>query len=136
MKTVVFVCSLIVFSCFGCTQKDMKKKVDDVVVEVQIPEGFEDFYKRFHEDTVFQKNRIAFPLEDPFSKITWTETNWILHKPYDDFDGTFQRSFRYAEQFVFEEIGDANGFFTLKRRWANMSDGWNLIYYTVESKTM
>jgi len=43
-------------------------------------ESFDDFYKRFHEDTVFQMTRIKFPLRGErarnFETENWSEANW------------------------------------------------------------
>ena len=102
--------------------------------ETQLPEDFKSFYNTFQSDSIFQLDHIAFPMErisDDSIKVEgrWTRENWKLHHPFDDKNGAFSRSFEVRGDFVVEYIIDLTGEFTMMRRFAKLSDGWNLIYY-------
>lgn len=48
-------------------------------------EDFESFYTKFHEDSIFQIQRVKFPLEGyaidtSEQSTTWSKNNWITHK--------------------------------------------------------
>lgn len=129
----------IVFLAYFFYQRNLVKK--DVVIDDsrseelnQLPEDFKPFYNAFQSDSMFQLDHIAFPLEritdDSIQvKSEWTRENWTLHRPFDDKNGAFSRSFEVSAPFVVEHIIDLTGEFTMMRRFAKLSDGWNLIYY-------
>jgi hypothetical protein len=106
--------------------------VNDNSEVIEIEKEFVDFYNKFHTDSDFQLNSINFPLHAEGDSITWTAENWVIHKPFDDYGGKFRREFNPAGRLVLERIYDANGFFNMHRRWANLSDGWKLIYYKID----
>ncbi len=99
---------------------------------IELDKDFVDFYNKFHTDTIFQLSVINFPLQAEGDSITWTKENWIAHKPFNDFGGKFRREFTPAGKIMLERIYDANGFFTMNRRWAELSDGWRLMYYKID----
>lgn len=102
---------------------------------------FLEFYDRFGKDSVFQMDHITFPLEgerrleDSTDVVSpdfrWQREDWILHKPYDDMNETFLRSWAdIAGAIVVERIADNSGQYTMERRFAKLSNGeWHLIYY-------
>lgn len=58
----------------------------NIPVDANGQENFEAFYKRFHEDTLFQFQRIEFPLagvgSDGNPKV-WDEDGWVYLKAVD-----------------------------------------------------
>lgn len=57
-------------------------------------EDFEQFYTKFHEDSIFQKSRIDFPLSGETSFLSstgtqmklWYEDEWVTHRAFDATD--------------------------------------------------
>ena len=105
---------------------------------VQIPDDFYSFYKKFHLDSIYQIDHIVFPLEgtpaptDEMLSTTnfmWQKSDWKLHKPFEDMDGSFVREFRYYNGIVIEIIQDRMGYFEMKRRFSKIQGEWHLIYY-------
>ncbi len=127
---------ILLFLCFFLFVSCKKGSPEQPIVEnevIEIEKDFVDFYETFHIDSIFQLSSINFPLHAPGDSITWTEHNWILHKPFDDFDGKFRREFTPAGKIMLERIYDANGFFNMHRRWAKLTDGWKLMYYKIDA---
>lgn len=105
-------------------------------VESAIPSDFEVFFEQFHQDTSFQKSRISFPLRGKISSedgtitdYVYNQENWIVHKPYDDMGGTFQRSYSETLGIITEKIQTVNAPYRMLRRFAKLGGEWNLIYY-------
>ncbi len=132
-----FILFYILFLTLGCKNKDAENKSTLALYDT---EEFKVFLDSFSVDSAFQMNHIAFPLEgmpapqdstDVFSAdFRWSAENWVLHKAYDDYNGTFSREFiDLAGGIVIERVSDASGLYTMERRFAKLSDGWNLIYY-------
>ncbi len=104
-------------------------------------ETFEDFYQRFHSDADFQLERITFPLqgmpaladslqiEEGFA---WTRDDWkILHAVDWDTLAGFHREIEKTDIFVNEIICmDDKPNVCMVRRFAPISGGWHLIYYS------
>jgi hypothetical protein len=100
---------------------------------------FIDFYEKFGADSVFQMEHVVFPLEgikavtDSTEIVSpdfkWQRENWIIHKPFDDMNGTFSREFLDIKGIVIEFISDNSGQFTMERRFGKLSSGWHMIYY-------
>lgn len=103
-----------------------------VVVVEGIPDDFYEFYDRFHEDEEFQIESIHFPLQgisDQGVDTLWQSTDWVLHRSFDDYNGTFERSFLNLKGIVEERISDPDGQFGMVRRFSKMDGKWKLIYY-------
>ena len=102
-----------------------------------ITDDFYTFYDTFHKDTSFQMSRINFPLkgrkliEEVGGSLDYqySKGEWIIHKPYDDMEGTFQRSFQEFQGIITETISGGGGQFTMRRTFAKLTGEWNLIYY-------
>lgn len=119
------------------------KKTDSVnsgteIAAYETP-AFLEFYEKFGQDSIYQMNHITFPLEgmksikneetviDP--DFRWSQEEWVLHKSFDDMDGTFIKEFFDINGIVIEIISDPSGKFTMERRFGKLSQGWHLIYY-------
>ncbi len=102
-----------------------------------IPDDFLAFYNQFHEDSVFQMTRINFPLKGIKAienigggeSYSYSQDEWIIHKPFDDMGGTFSRSFEEFSGIVVETMLANEGQFRSVRRWAKLGDEWHLIFY-------
>jgi hypothetical protein len=102
-------------------------------------EEFKAFYDRFGKDSIFQLAHTVFPLEGmrrpldsldiPEPLFRWQQENWVMHKAYNDMDGTFSREFIDLGGLVIERISDESGRYTMERRFGKLADGWHLIYY-------
>ena len=129
---IIILLSLIFFQC-------KPSKPDAAIEEVKLPEDFAAFYNNFHTDSTYQINHITFPLEgvqnanegkiDILLPIKWEREDWVLHKAFNDHNGTFTRTYELAGPIIIEKISDANNFFAMERRFAKLSGEWHLIYY-------
>jgi len=111
---------------------------DEVSYENTLPDDFYPFYDRFHTDSLFQLERIIFPLKgiaksSDSTRIAeetlWQKESWVQHKPFNSHEGTFERVFTNIGGIISEQISANDGLFTLEKRYAKLSDEWHLIYY-------
>ena len=111
---------------------------DDVVYENSLPEDFHKFYNQYHTDSLFQLEHTVFPLKGlarsadttkVAEEIFWERENWIQHKPFNDQNGTFERTFTNIGGIISEQITANEGLFSLEKRYAKLSGEWHLIYY-------
>ncbi|TNE65448.1 MAG: DUF4348 domain-containing protein, partial [Bacteroidetes bacterium] len=77
---------------------------------VELPEDFKAFYQKFHTDSLFQLEHIAWPLQGDKSvrvdaermekrTTTWEKATWHMHRPVDFSSGEFKQHW--------EVLGDA-----------------------------
>lgn len=103
---------------------------------------FYDFYQKFHRDSLFQIAHITWPLEglpnhagmdstvNRSETYYWEKEDWTMHQPIDFEMSEFRRELTpISEDLIFENITHKSGHYGMIRRWAKLSDGWNLIYY-------
>ncbi len=102
-------------------------------------ENFDQFYKRFHTDSLFQMSRITFPLEGLPSfaeeaqftgeRFRWQRDDWEQHLliNYDAFPDLSQNLVKEQGQ-VKESINMGNGF-GLERHFALEEGKWFLVFY-------
>jgi hypothetical protein len=132
-RILLFAVFFIFLSCKG-------NKGNEEVVETPLYETaeFKEFYNKFSTDSAFQMDHVVFPLEgikapenDTIAiKHLWQREDWKIHTTFDDANGTFSvEMLDLAGKMVIEIISDESGMFTMERRFAKLSDGWNLIYY-------
>ena len=149
MKTIIisykysllFIVMLIFVFSTACGTREQKNTIKTPDANLEGLSGdFIEFYERFHSDSVYQIEHITFPLEgfyrnfeeeeDIIYSIIWTEDNWILHRRFDPSDKFFKQEFQMlGNSAVTETISALDGLFRMERRFARLSDGWNLIYY-------
>ena len=138
----VFVALICIFYFFRKTQ--LKKGQDEQTTEVEmayetsLPDDFYPFYDQYHTDSTFQMNRTLFPLKGIAKSadttkiaedVMWKADEWILHKPFDSHNGTFERVFTNIGGVITESISANEGLFTLEKRYAKLGGEWHLIYY-------
>lgn len=144
-NVIKFIALFVALVCvFYFARKMQQPKIEQAVTteevqyETSLPDDFHTFYDQFHTDSVFQMNRIIFPLKGMAKsadstkiaeEIMWEKSDWILHKPYDNHNGTFERVFTNINGIVSEQITAQGGLFSLEKRYAKLDDEWHLIYY-------
>lgn len=116
----------------SCTQKDSSEAS---TTPVGLPEGFNEFYVRFHRDTAFQMAHISWPLQgikagfEPDTTGYWTRGEWQPHTIIPSSMEYDQQFNVLTEDLVVETIRDRESQYAMQRRFARMSGGWSLIYY-------
>jgi len=138
---LLFVVILVVFLFLRKFQADTQSVEvvsQEVNYERKLPEDFYAFYNQFHSDSLFQMQHIIFPLKGvakpsdstmTAQSVLWQQDDWVLHKPFNDHNGTFERVFTNVEGIVSEHISANNGLFTIEKRYTKLSGEWHLIYY-------
>jgi hypothetical protein len=129
---------------FGFAFTSCKPKAEPEAPTVETPiyqsPEFMEFYDRFGTDTAFQAEHIVWPLEGIRSMkdstdivpadFRWQRQGWVMHRPYDDGDGSFNRTISALNaSIVVEKIQDQSGAYSMERRFGKLSSGWHLIYY-------
>lgn len=128
---IVVLWALALFSCKKAEQKS-QNAVDST--------GFEAFYKKFHEDTLYQKAHIQFPLQgipafaDSASLVSrdffWEKDLWIYHKKIDLDSSGYERIIKtLGTNIVSESLVNRVQKVTMERRFAKLGDEWYMIYY-------
>lgn len=100
---------------------------------------FASFYERFHADSSFQVEHIAWPLDGNLQQndagamvdVRWQSEDWSMHKPLDLGDSYVQEVDNSQPDLVVERIKTAEGAYLIERRFAKLGDDWWLIYYRV-----
>ncbi|MBK9736697.1 MAG: hypothetical protein IPO92_17760 [Saprospiraceae bacterium] len=124
----------------NCKQKAREDIAADTKIPMYETAEFKQFYDAFSTDSVYQMEHIIFPLEgarrliDSLDKadpdFRWQKENWVLHKQYDDMNGTFSREMLdLSGSIIIERISDNSGKYSMERRFGKLSSGWHLIYY-------
>ena len=120
-------------------QEDTAVATEDQEGSTTLPEDFRPFYNNFHSDSTYQIRHINFPLTGHASTgdsivvlkdTLWQQDDWIMHKPFNDHGGTFERTFTNVGGIITEFITGNGGMFSMEKRYVQMSDGeWRLVYY-------
>jgi|GEM_PF-469715 len=127
----------------ACTQKPAPQTVAVSNTTAGLPEGFTDFYDRFHADSLYQIAHIVWPLEGKTNvqidstksmilDTTWLPEYWQMHRPVDFGKGEYRQQVeQLGDVLVIERIFTQVGNFGLERRFAKSPSGeWELIYYS------
>ena len=126
---------LFLFIFVSCKEQTTKKE-DGIILH--LPDGFVDFYEKFHSDSLFQLEHIVFPLSGRLKEggevDYWMSNDWIMHKEFDTGFSNYDREYAVFNEIVIENITDSFGAFSMERRFAKVLDGWQLIYYNVVYK--
>lgn len=109
----------------------------------RLPKDFEDFYVKFHGDSLYQVDHILFPLRGlptnadstmvSQGNFHWQKESWNMHQPFSTQNGAYQREFISLGDVVTEEIYTKDGF-GMQRRFMKTDDEWFLIYYSAMNK--
>ncbi len=102
---------------------------------MSLPEGFNEFYVRFHRDTAFQMAHISWPLQgikggfEPDTNGFWTRDEWQPHTIIPSAMEYDQQFNVLTEDLVIETIRDRGSQYAMQRRFARTSGGWSMIFY-------
>ena len=124
----------------GCRQNTSPGSDAAVTAPESVPAGFVEFYERFHADTAYQVAHIVWPLAGKATETSdsadthWQRETWRHHKRVTAADGFAQDFQQLGEDLVIERIASAKGEYQLLRRFARLSGGWHLIYYSESLK--
>lgn len=99
-------------------------------------EEFDLFNKRFHNDSVFQLSRIAFPIggeyADGESRFKWTRHNWLLmREPIGSAlsSNEYKHEVNRSDSLVTERIWIDSSGFNIERHFKLIKGKWYLTYY-------
>ncbi len=130
----IFLCMAFLMATQSCKQKS-EDVLNAGIQEESIPESFFNFYNRFHTDSVFQMEHIAFPIPEQEDGKKYTEESWIINKAFSVDEVNYQRKLQSTNGIIYEIIYHTQGIFTLERRFTKLSDeSWNLIFYKVSNE--
>lgn len=139
MRYFVFFSLMLLF--FSCQPRDAQHAEVEVPVDIAAEYAdFAAFYKRFHQDSLYQMEHILFPL-DGFPaeadsatlrdrSFRWQRDNWRMHRGFNLTESQFEQELQplgkdlITETFYHEKSG-----FGLIRRFARIDGEWQLIYY-------
>lgn len=112
-------------------------------ISERLPADFEEFYVKFHSDSVYQVDHVLFPLRGlptnadsatvSGGNFHWQKENWNLHQPFNTKKGEYSREFISLGDVITEDIYTKDGF-GMQRRFMKTDDDWFLIYYSAMNK--
>jgi len=133
----ILIFTLLLVSCKKAPAPHAEAEVDNYITK-EIPASFMNFYERFHNDEEFQMEHIVFPLAGheqdgvTLEKVAmqWLKEDWVLHRPFNSYGGTFTRDYTNLHGIVIEKIEDTGKTFSMERRFSFIQGNWQLIYYS------
>ena len=135
MRKVIYLYFLIVTASCNNINNNTSIKTNPVKLESEI---FDSFYLKFHQDTLFQINRIVFPLdgynlnnENAFnsnSNFKWNRKEWTYHKLIK-FDMQFKKETTIHGDSAIEKIYIPNSGFEIIRKFSKVKGKWFLVFY-------
>lgn len=106
------------------------------------PPDFQQFYAKFHADSLYQVAHINWPLpgmdvvqtDSSHADLVhkeWQPAEWRMHQAVDFSSGDFEQELQLlGDVMVIERIRTAGANYGLERRFAKRPNGeWELIYY-------
>jgi hypothetical protein len=123
---------VVVISITNCKSANIISSTDpDKTTSI---ENFDDFYNRFHTDSLFQMSRIKFPLKgikvDYEGEKKWSGKNWITMKTKiqdvdtSEFSTEYQKTDKsFMEKFWIEDTG-----YSSEYRFKLIRKKWYLVY--------
>lgn len=104
-----------------------------------VNEEFDQFYYKYHSDTLFQLRHTKFPVQgrmihnedfDTKTPIVRHRDGWMIHTLDGFNDDEFVRTLTpVGDDLVVEEIIQLQTNFKIVRRWEKVEGKWFLIYY-------
>lgn len=97
-------------------------------------ENFDEFYNRFHTDSLFQMSRIKFPLQgkkvDWEGEKSWSEKNWKTMKVriFDVDTSEFKTDYRKTENSFVEKFWIEDSGYRSEYRFNLIRKKWYLVY--------
>jgi hypothetical protein len=133
--------SLLFLFCKGGGDQE-NQRANKIESYADLPDHFKDFYQRFHTDSVYQMNRIDFPLRglpahahEEDNTFTWNEENWVFHKLFDEKDTEYKRIWVLKnENTINEYINSTISDFGMQRTFKKRTKEWYLSYYAAMNR--
>jgi hypothetical protein len=129
---------MLLFACQSTETEATDELSESSSVDVVLSD-FNDFYDRFHQDSIYQKEHILFPLQGLPSdadsttlrnrNFKWTEETWTVQNEIDPRSGFSSTILPVDSALVIEQIMHKTGQYAMERRFAKMGGEWMLIYY-------
>lgn len=98
-------------------------------------EDFNEFYQRFLTDSLFQMERVAFPLpgerindEGQDTTYQWTPDEWIMLKEFELDSTEFKRDLIVTDTLATDEIYTPGSGFYFKMVYEPIKRKWHLVY--------
>jgi hypothetical protein len=97
-------------------------------------EDFDEFYRKFTSDSLFQMSRIKFPLAgksvDEFDVKEWTKENWSLMKTmiFDIDTATYKTEYKKSSKEFKGKVWIEGSGFNYEFRFEVINDRWYLVY--------
>ncbi len=108
---IILVLCISAFSCNSNKNIDNATNKDNISKTNSKPmEDFNEFYERFHNDEIFQLDRIKFPVSGSYNDFDtvkyWTKENWgFIRFTVDEIDTTEYNAFLIKkDSIVIEEV--------------------------------
>jgi len=150
MKKQLFLIAIIcVIASAGCkpTKKATQSPAPKQEISFTTPgskasakaENFDQFYNRFHNDSMFQISRLRFPIEG--ARVTsntsekWTRKNWqmIKTKVFDVDTKQYKATYKKTEDTFTERVWMENSGFSIECRFKLIDGKWWLVYMKDEN---
>ena len=142
---LLFAFFVILFSC-NRTSKEITKEVEIIntpkrenkqPIKAPIPrEDFNTFYNKFHDDSVFQIDRVKFPLkgyamDTSESQLAWEKNSWVMHRnTIQDIDTSqFKINVEKTEYLYKEKVFIEGGGFASERIFKQINGKWYLVSF-------
>ncbi len=134
------------FLFYNCQNRSQTANVPEetatLPADADLPADFLEFYKRFHDDSLYQMSHISWPLQGDASeqidsthyrpkKFTWTPETWRMMRLGFSTKDYLIETQMLGDMMVIERIRARSVSFGLERRFAKQTNGeWELIYYS------
>jgi hypothetical protein len=128
IQTLTFI-SILLTTLIGCNSKrynQLKISASD-----SLTENFDEFYNRFHSDSLFQMSRIKFPLQGGSAEdVEWTKENWnvLKTKIYDVDTSKFKIKYKRTDKKFTEKFWIENSGYWSEYRFEVIGGKWFLVY--------
>lgn len=146
MKKFLFFFLFFLLILFGMNYLKSRQSKDIVAsIIVELPEDFVGFYNRFHTDSTYQLDHISFPLEGlpamvdttmDLGHFKWLKRDWVIHKTFNDHNGTYIREFDNIHNIITCRIYDTGHRFEMRTRYSKIANEWHMIYYASMNSTL
>jgi hypothetical protein len=110
----------------GSSKKNSLKKTST--------EDFDQFYNKFHSDSLFQISRIKFPLGgmslEGYESTPWTKGNWLMMKTrIQDIDTTqYEISYKKTDKQFNQKVWIKDSGFSSEYKFELIDKKWYLVY--------
>jgi len=147
MKKIIIAFAAIILAFLACNRgaKELTKAKDvpqtqtrsvvpNYAAKTTTVENFDQFYRKFHYDSLFQISRVKFPLEGYHmdsleQKKEWHKENWLMHRnSVQTIDTTiFKVDIKKLDNQYQEKVIIEGGGFALEREFKRINGVWYLV---------